>query len=385
MEKIYNLTQIENMTEKQVSSGFFNLKILQKDQNQTEPQTIRKDSEDVDCDCVVLLENFTEMSKNVESFKLKILGQEMCEYVAKACPSNPVFVHFDSSVKNVVWAIKPVLKNSLYTLVLFADTPLVSRKNLLNILDYAKNKGLNVCALPRGYVFKTDYIKRVDEIYSPSIYHFEDEDFISANNMKKFEQVKEILKNRILDFHQKEGVVFEDRSLVYVEPNVSIESGAIIERFVSLCGKSSVGKNALIKCGSVLKNAKIGENTVVDGVTIENAFVLKNCFIGRGSKLGAQTAIKEGSVIKENNFFENVILDENAVVGRNNSLEYLTAKENVCIENNCSFFGIKNLPISLEANAKIKNNVQVFEGVKVLEDQTIDCGLVLKISKEGEI
>jgi len=385
MEKIYNLTESQpKIKTEELSSDFLDLKIMPDEKIQFEPKTIKRDEDTASVACFVLLEDFKDFKAKDGSYNLDILGEKMYEYVVRACPETPKLVHFDHEQTTVIKAIKPHLDDSEYTLVLFADTPLITRKNVLNILDFVKAKGLNVCPLSRGYVFKTDYIKRVDDIYSPSVYYFDEQDFMMAISYPQLHLITEILKNRIVQYHSNNGVYFKDPSTLYIEASVKIKEGTSVGSFVSLSGETSIGKNVVIENNSCLKNAKVMDECEIKGAYLEGAYVYKNCKISRGAKLFSQTAIKENSTVGEDTIISNAIVGENSNIGQNNIVGYLMSKDQISIGNNCHIAGTMMHPVEMEKGASVCDLVTVFEGVKILENQKILSGETVKSSKAGD-
>lgn len=384
MDKIYNLTEKQTQNKTTVMTGdFLDLKIVS-DGVQTAVKPIKRDKEDVSVDCIVLLENSKEFLMDSGSYNLDILGLKMYEYVVRACPQTPIAIHFDGQTQTVLKAVKPHLGNSEYTLVLFSDTPLVTKKNILNILDFVKAKGLNVCPLTRGYVFKTEYIKCVDEIFSPTTYYFEEEDFLPVQSYRQLFLATETLKNRIVDFHSQNGVYFKDINTLYIEANVSIGKGTIIGSFVSIAGDTVIGENVKIGNYSELTNAKVGAGTAVVGAILDGAYVYANCKICRGAKLCSQTAIKDNTTVSEDTIISNAIIGQNSNIGKNNVINYLSAKERVSIASSCHIMGTSEKPVTMNIGSTIEDMVTIFGGVMLSENQKIEAGKVINFSKTGD-
>ena len=384
MEKIYNYTETETRNSSPETTGdFLDLKIISEGK---EPyaKSIKRDQENVSVNCIVLLEDSKEFNAENGSYNLDVLGLKMYEYVVKACPETPVLIHFDHEKQTVADVIKPFLREAEYTLVLFSDTPLITKKNILNILDFVKTKGLNVCPLTRGYVFKTDYIRRVDEIYSPSVYYFDEEDFMMALSYRQLYLITEMLKNRIVDFHSQNGVYFKDPSSLYIEANVTIGKGTVVGSFVSLSGDTVVGENVKIGNNSELKNAKVGNDAEICGAYLDGAYVYSSCKIARGAKLCSQTAIKDNSSIMEDTIISNAIIGENSNIGKNNVINFLMAKDKVSIASSCHIMGSQEKPVTMEEGSSVGDMVTIFGGVKLIENQKVMSGEVIKICEAGE-
>lgn len=382
MEKNFNVVETKPQTE-EVASEFFDLKIITDGKPCSKPQKIKRTEEDISVSCFVMLTDSPLMYVKGGSYNLDLLGLEMFQYVVRACPSVPACIKFDEKNDNLLALIKPYLKDTEYTLVLFSDTPLVTKSNILNILDFAKTKGLNVCKLTRGYVFKTEYIKRVDEIYAPSTYYFEEEDFMMAVTYKQLYIISETLKNRIISYHMQNGVYFKSPDTTYIEANVSIGGGAVIEPFVSLIGDTDIGEDAVIGCKSVLRNAKILSGAQICGAYIDGGVVMENAKVKMGAKLFSQTAIKEGAEVYEDAILSNAIIGSHSMVGKGTIINYLNCDENVCIGDNCKIIGTKEKPVNISRGGNLEDMVTLLPGVKIKENEKVKIGETKKI-KAGE-
>lgn len=380
MENIYDYTETQIETEED-SSEFFDLKIIT-DGTNVKSERIKRDEEDVSVSCFILLTDSKEMSVQDGSYNLDLLGNPMFQYVVRACPTVPSCIKFDEDKESVLLAVKPYIKDTEYTLVLFSDTPLVTKANILNILDFAKSKGLNVCKLSRGYVFKNEYIKRVDEIYAPSTYYFDEEDFLRADTYKNLNLVSQKLRERIIYFHMENGVYFKAPENIYVDANVSIGQGTVIDAFVRISGDTDIGENCLIKSNTTLINAKVFEGAIIEGAYVDSAIIKEKAKIKHGAKLFSQTAIKEGVVVSEDSIISNAIIGEHSMVGRNTVINYLSAEDNVCIGDNCKIVGTESKPVTILKGAKLEDMVSLMHGVKISEAKTISFG---EIIKAGEI
>ena len=379
MEKIINFTETETKVED--STDFFDLKILT-DGTETSTEKYKRDSDGVSVGCFVLLVDNKNMKTEEKSYNIDLLGNPMYQYVARACPTKAVCLEFDESEGTVVGTIKPYLKDTEYSLVLFSDTPLMTKNNILNILDFVKTKDLNVCKLTRGWVFKNEYIKRVSEIYAPTTYYFEEEDFLTAVNYKQLYLISEILKSRITTYHMNNGVYFKDPDNIYIESNVSIGEGTVIEPFVSLTKDTSIGKNVFIGAFSTLKNAKIQDGAKIDKAHIDGGVVMEKATIMANAKILSQTAIMEGAKIAEDCVVSNAIIGKFSMVGRNTIINYLKTEDNVSIGDNCTISGEESRAVILNAGVNVKDMATIMSGVTIKSGTIVNYGEVIK--KEGK-
>ncbi|MDD4816135.1 MAG: hypothetical protein PHQ62_03265 [Clostridia bacterium] len=227
-----------------------------------------KKDEQNDVAVIILLYKTPNFVGFFKPFDLELCGKKLWKWVELACNEYSIKTTFCTPESDVLTLIKPMLTNKKYTLVLYSDTPLIQKNTIEEILTYARAKTANVVNLTRGFVFDTEYIKTVDKIQNNLVERFNEEDFITVYDLKQLEFVGQILRQRILDFHQKNGVLIYDTNSVFVDADVIIESGTIIEPNNFIKGKTLIGKNCKLESGNQICDSIVGENCV-----------LKSCYV----------------------------------------------------------------------------------------------------------
>lgn len=401
MDKIYDLTETLEREEK-TSSGFYDLKISDEDK---EPLADKRKTMagNFDCQFIVLCEDQPElMQPSSKSYNIHILGLRMSQWVARACLETPVLIPYNKDEFTVLRAIRPYLRNTEYTMVLYADTPLLTKGTVLSILNYVKGKELNVCALPRGYVFKTDYVRRVDEVYGALTYHFNDKEFMSVTNTALLEEAKEILQNRIFDFYASKGVRFNDRRTTYIDATVSIGAHSTIGAFVSITNESKIGEKctisdnvnitqnsvvsegAYIGRGTTLIDAKIGKNTGARNSHIEASIVKSDALI-ENSKLYHNTFVDEHCLVTNNSHLDNAHLESGArvinsivcdsligkqsIVSKGSRVYGTELQENVTASELVSLLGKTSKPVRVLGGITIPFAMTIYGGVTVRDNE----------------
>ena len=268
--------------------------------------------------CFILLENSNQFKIRDKSYNIKILGETMLSWVVRACPSIPTTIEILPNA-NPLEVIRPYLKDSEYTLVLYSDTPLITRASVNEILEYVKNKGLNVCKLTRGIVYKTEYIKRVSEVFAPQTYYFDEEDFMTAFNFKQLNLISGILKNRIIEYHMNNGVYFESPDNVTLDANVSIGSGTIIKGASAITGKTHIGENCVIDSSNI-QSAKIYDNVMILNSIVASSVIEQDVKVFENNIVVDKTLVNKNTIISYNNVIKSSSIGENVCVGENNSI-----------------------------------------------------------------
>lgn len=116
-------------------------------------------------------------------------------------------------------------------------------------------------------------------------------------------ELKEIIYN-----HKKNGVVFIDEKTAYIEENVEIGEGTVIEPCVYLKGNTKIGKNcfigfsteiedAIVKDNVTIKHSVITKSTIGEETTVGPfAYVRPDCVVGKKVKIGDFVEIKNSNI-----------------------------------------------------------------------------------------
>ncbi len=234
---------------------------------------------------------------------IKIAGKSCLDWVALSLKDD-----FSASVPyredvSLPMLVKPFLRrDSDFTVLLYSDTPLISRKTVLDAVETLRAQGLNALKMTRGYVFRTAYLLSCDNIVAPPMYYFEEEDFMTAFSLKQIAIITEVLRNRIADYYMENGVYLKDPANTVIEPDVVIEAGAVIESGCSVKGRSHISANAVIGSGSNVESSEIGENAVITCSVISSSKVGRNTTVGPYANIHSSSVIGDGCRI--GNFVE---------------------------------------------------------------------------------
>jgi len=319
---------------------------------------IENDNVDVSATYIVLCEDNYENNVNKAMYDYKVSGLSLAEWVAMACESRPVFITINKNEK-FLNLIKPYMENNDYTIVLYADTPLVSKTHLKDLLGYVERKRLNVCKLKRGYILKNEYISQVDEIYSSLVYDLSSNDFFQVSNFNDVEKIRETLESRMFGFHKKNGVIFYNQDSAIVDANVQIGYGTKIAGGSSLLKNSLIGKNVDIQANAVIINSKIG-----DGVTIGASCLIEN------------SIVKSGSVLRPQTLLSHSVIGESVIIGIGSKIVSSAVKDNVGIGDFCNIesinvlenvkIGVASTIVGVDVVAAIDENSVIQAGAKII-------------------
>ena len=230
---------------------------------------------------IILLNKNFDFKTSRTPYDLDMCGKKMWEWTALSVGDCEIKTTVCTEESNILTLVKPYLNNKKWTAVLYSDTPLMSGKTFMEIMDYVRAKQVNVLNLDRGYVFNTEYIKSVENLLSFNVTHFGNKlDFFVVDNPQKLYEATTVLKNRILDYHINNGIIIQDKNSTFIDADVIIENGTIIKQNNSLYGLTYIGKNCVIEPNNVIKDSVISNNCVIKYSYIEQSRISENIIVG---------------------------------------------------------------------------------------------------------
>lgn len=324
-----------------------------------------------------------------------------------------------------------------YTLVVCADTPLITSETYTELLCALKSEEAEgVCATfdlfdPRGYgriiradqgfsiieekdataeqrhikevnsglyIFKTSYIKehlynlenknKSGEFYITDLLKpgnkvvplkFESpEQFKGVNNLIQLEEASNILQQRVIQKLQLDGVRFMNSKSVYIEPTVKIAKESVIYPNVTIMGDTQIASGSIIESGVTIKNSKLSERVLVKS----NSYI-EGAIIKKGTSIGPMAHLRPGSIIGENcklgNFVEikNTELNNGAKVSHLSYLGDAQIGENTnigCGFITCNYDGANKHKTIIGANSFIGSDCQVIAPINIGNNAYVGSG-----------
>lgn len=330
--------------------------------------------------------------------------------------------YFDSS---------PNTKNFDYTLVICADTPVVSANELSAMMALLKEKKLDAVAAsfieknPKGYgrivrgkigfhiveekdatdeireitevnsglyILKTSYVlehlKAIDsnnksgEFYLTDVFKdglnveaqcfSEAHTFLGVNNLKQLEEAEKALRKKIKQQFIEEGVRFIDSSHCYIDSEVEIGEGTVIYPNTFLTGKTKIGKNVVIGMGAQISGSIIDDNAQVLAYSVlEGAHLHTKASAGPFARLRPGADI--GPEAKIGNFVEikKSVLDRGAKVSHLSYVgdAFIGEETNIgCGFITCNFDGLNKHVTKIGKNCFIGSDSQTVAPVEIGDD-----------------
>jgi len=327
---------------------------------------------------------------------------------------------------------------SKYTIVVCADTPLISPSTYKKMLDIIDQNNLDaVCASftaknPMGYgriikgkekgfkireekdasaeekkiqevnsglyIFKTDYIENhiagltnknnSGEFYLTDLFkdgdnveaiQFPDEvEFIGVNNLVQLEEITIELNKRKVRELQLSGVQFINSSNVIIEDNVQIKAGSVIYPNVVLEGVVNIEEDVIIESGSILKNSSIKSGTVIKAYSY-----IEGAMIGHKNMVGPMARLREGTNLenecKIGNFVEikKSFLDQGVKVSHLSYVGDAKIGENTnigCGFITCNYDGANKHETIIGKNSFIGSDCQMIAPVTIGDESYVGSG-----------
>lgn len=322
-------------------------------------------------------------------------------------------------------------KKCEYTLVICADTPVVSETELSAMFTELKAKNLDGIAAtfreenPTGYgrilraqkgfhiveekdatdeqrkitevnsglyILKTTYVlehlAKIDsnnksgEFYLTDVFKdglnvgvslFQNKNtFLGVNNLSQLEEVEMALREKIIANHRNNGVRFIDSRNVYIDSEVEIGFGTTIYPGAYLTGKTQIGQNCLIENGAILKNAKLEDNAQVLAYSS-----VEDSHIRSGASAGPYARLRPGTVLGEKSKIGNFVELKKAVLEKGVKVSHLSYVGDAFIgeESNigcgfitCNYDGVHKHITKIGKNCFIGSDSQTVAPVEIGDD-----------------
>ncbi|HEY8423537.1 MAG TPA: DapH/DapD/GlmU-related protein [Clostridia bacterium] len=286
--------------------------------------------------CGIILKVDNPSFKRSPSYDIKIWGKSMLEWVSSVFKEEP-FIYVDTAGddKSDIKIIQNALNNNNYEreyiVVLYSDTPLITRKTILEAVEYCQSNKLDYVKMTRGYVIKKGCSKPFAHIAKSKTHYFSaEDDFLTAYNFKTLALINEVQKQRIIERHMHNGVYFLDPSSVFIDDSVEIASGVTVYPNNHLMGNTVINKNAVLYDGNFIVDSVIGENTQVRSSNINSSV------IGNNSTVGPFAYLRPESYVGENCRVGDFVELKKAKIGNRTKVSHLSYLGDCELGQNCN-------------------------------------------------
>lgn len=241
---------------------------------------------------IVLLPENSRLNEGVNEL---IFGRTMKNWVAKSLDNFETRFVSLGERDNPLEVVKPFIKDEDFTIVLFADTPLIKNTTVYDVVEYAQTKKLDFCKLPRGFVVASQNFKNGNIEFSAEPNFVDKQDFFTVFDNLTLCKAKEVLKDRILEKHLKNKVVIEDKSTTYIDVDVEVAKGVKIAPFNVLKGNTFIDEGSQLLEYNKIEDSVVGKGVRITFSYLKNAKVDDNSTVGPFENINSSFNEKDGS------------------------------------------------------------------------------------------
>ncbi len=260
---------------------------------------------------------------------IAVCGKTLAEWAGSALNAPFKTIEFARTVNIAEKLRAAVDKAKSITVVLYCDTPLVLSDTIAAAVKKLRDENINALRLPRGFVFRTDYIFDTDALFLQSD-EPNDGEFKTVVDSESLSAVTDVIRQRILRYHARNGVVISDFKNTYIDADVVIARGAVVEPYNFLKGRTVVKAGAHIMPGNYIENCIIGENTVVDSSRLYGSSV------GSDTRVGPFAYVRPDTVIGSHCRIGDFVELKNSVIGDGCKVSHLSYIGDARLGNECN-------------------------------------------------
>jgi bifunctional UDP-N-acetylglucosamine pyrophosphorylase/glucosamine-1-phosphate N-acetyltransferase len=201
---------------------------------------------------------------------------------------------------------------------------------------------------------------------------------LGVNSRSELAAVEEVVQRRVVEALMRDGVTFRNPATVVIDSMVTIGADTVVYPFVTLEGKTKVGRGCVIEPGVHLHNVTVGDNVhLKSGSVAEDAVIEDEATIGPYAHLRPGTQL--GKHVKIGNFVET----KKAVFGEGSKASHLSyiGDADVGADVNigagtitCNYDGVKKYKTILEDGVFIGSDTQLVAPVRIGRGAYVGAG-----------
>jgi bifunctional UDP-N-acetylglucosamine pyrophosphorylase/glucosamine-1-phosphate N-acetyltransferase len=212
-----------------------------------------------------------------------------------------------------------------------------------------------------------------------------------VNDRKQLAAVERMIHDETIESLMKEsGVTFVDPRNAYVSAEATIGQDTVIHPNVTIEGRTVIGSSCIIRSGTRLSNAFVGDN-----VEIRDNCLIVDSEIGNGCSVGPMAHMRGHAVMAENSKVGNFVEMKKSRLGKNSKSAHLTYLGDATIGEDtnigagvitCNYDGKNKHETHIGNRVKIGSDTMLVAPVTIGDDATTGAGsVVTKDVDRGEL
>ena len=237
--------------------------------------------------CFIILKNSNFcLYGDVPTYKMDICGKQIIDWTLEACKGNEIIQLEYTMQDNVFDIVKSKAKDKKVVCVLYADTPLISQIVLHNVWNLFVSSGERICRLPRGFILEVEALKEnINILQIKRIAESLSTEFFAVNNLFAYKEVQKIMRERIINYHMENGVVFRDSNSVYIDADCEIAPGVVIFPNNHIYDGSTIASGCVLYPNNTIIASNVEERCVLKGAYIQNSKVTADSVVDAYEKI----------------------------------------------------------------------------------------------------
>ncbi len=272
------------------------------------------------------------------------------------------------------------------------STYIFKSRDLLLLLDQIKTDN------SQGEYYLTDTIEIAlkSDLKVGSVVFEDHNQFAGINTKRQLLEATNILRNRVVNKHLDNGVIFVDPTNVHIGQEVVIGQDTVIYPNVIIEGKTTIGQECEIGQNTTLKNMVIGDyveilqsvclnSTIGDKTKVGPfAYIRPDCKIGENVKVGDFVELKKAQIgnntkMSHLSYVGDAIVGENVNIGCGTiTVNYDGKHKNITTIGDNAFVGCNS---NLIAPVTVSANSYVGAGTTITHDVPSDSLAVSRVKQ----
>ena len=203
---------------------------------------------------------------------------------------------------------------------------------------------------------------------------------LGVDDRVRLAEAERLMRDRILRDHMLNGVTIADPATTYIDADVRLAEDVTILPNCHLAGRTEVGANTFIGPGSTLRNARIGEGSIVQASVIEDSAIGARVCVGPfahvrgGAVIGDDCELGNYAEVKNSNLGRGVKMHHFSYIGDADVGEFANIAAGIIT---CNFDGVAKHRTVIGAHAFVGSDTMLVAPVTVGEGAVTGAGAVV--------